>query len=515
VETCRLTVLAPEEIWEADVDDWTSLVILAALSAEPESIAELVAAVRRYLPDHRLFDEPPQPEKRFAPDAHGPWCLIDLPGRTVVAGSEFELPEPRGAYEATADDHAEGFPFAWLDIPSDWLFRQAGSDWREVMAERASARAAAPRLDARAVLFGPPLLEYLTDGVLKTPAHPADEEREYERTRVMHAKWLMTARADLGGRTPREVLLAKHGLIGYDLEHRSEQWSRQGHAPPPLPLDSDVYRLGGFGTIEIVFYFDLVRALLAEAWQIAAQAPRPTREFMMERLAQFRDRWLHEPNESTSMSMTPAAMIESERRRMPIASDGSHLDCDCPICQAEAEGAFGSAPAFLMFDGHHLELEDEFAFSLIETREAWEREQEEYRRYSEEMDRKERERKAARDDDDDWPSDSAWKASHVNWDALAGSSASPRQALLWLGFPLAELVANLKDRADGADHVKTLNTAYATFRMGQDEVVAESPAQAFREALETVSGRFPDLTAKCADLQSHIDEILRRVAQSS
>src|SRR2546429_399010 len=150
-------------------------------------------------------------------------------------------------------------------------------------------------------------------------------------------------------------------------------------------MDSTAYRLGGFGTTEVVLYFDLVRALLRRAWGLAGQDPRPTRSVLVERLAEFRDDWLDEPNEETAPS-TPVELIESERRRMPVTSDGSHLDCDCPICQAEMEGEFG--PAFQWFDGHHLELEDEFAFSLCETREAWDREQEDYRRFADEMDRK-------------------------------------------------------------------------------------------------------------------------------
>ena len=91
-----------------------------------------------------------------------------------------------------------------------------------------------------------------------------------------------------------------------------------------------------------------------------------------------------------------------------MTSDGSHLDCDCPICQAEAEGEFG--PSFLWFDGHHLELEDEFAFSLCETREEWDREQEEHRNFAEKMDQKYREEAAAGDAADP-PAGSVWRSS--------------------------------------------------------------------------------------------------------
>jgi hypothetical protein len=54
----RLIVQAPEGVWQGEVDSWVSLVILAALSAEPESLDELAEAVRRYQPEHRLFDQP-------------------------------------------------------------------------------------------------------------------------------------------------------------------------------------------------------------------------------------------------------------------------------------------------------------------------------------------------------------------------------------------------------------------------------------------------------------------------
>jgi hypothetical protein len=509
--SCQLTVRTREGEWRGEVDAWTGLVVLAALSAEPESFDELGAAVRRYQPEHRLFELPGPTSVDPGAEGEGPWCLVDLTGRTVVAGGEFELPDPRGAYEADGDEHGDGFPIVWLDTPADWLFRPAGDDWRAAVAGRAAARAGVPRTDARAVLFGRPLLDYLADAVLAAAEREAvDGRREPERTRALHAAWLLTARADLGGRTPREVLLADRERLARDLEHRSEQWSRQRHAAPALPPDATAYRFGGFGTTEVVLYFDLVRALLAEAWELTRGEPRPAKPLLVERLAAFRDGWLHVPNEETGPGLTPAELIESERRRLPVTGDGSHLDCDCPLCQALTEEEFG--PAFLMFDGHHLELEDEFAFSLCETRDEWDRQQEEHRRFSDEMDRKERERAAAGGGADDPLADSVWRASFVDWDALTGPDAPPQQALLALGFPLAELTGALKHRPEGRDLLRSLNESYGGLRGSQDAVAAASAAQEFRERLEAVGRQFPDLTAKCADLQSRLDEVLRRLS---
>jgi hypothetical protein len=364
-------------------------------------------------------------------------------------------------------------------------------------------------VDARPVLFGRPLLEHLAHGILTASGGIHDEAREQERTRAIHAEWLLTARADLSGRTPRELLLAERNRLALDLEHRAQQWSRQRHPVPPLPADALAYQRGGFGTMEVCFYFDLVRALLAEGWRLTQQEPRPTPALLVERLAEFRDRWVGEPNEATSLFLSPQQLIELERRRMPVTSDGSHLDCDCPICQALAEEEdFG--PAFLCFDGHHLELENEFAFSLCATREEWDREQEEYRRFAEEMDRKTSERSAAGPDADPLAG-SVWQSTFVDWQDWADPHTSPREALLALGFPLAEVVGELQGRPNGVDLLRSLNASYAGLRTSQDAVAADSAAQEFRELLEEVSRQFPDLTPRCADLQSRLDEVLRRI----
>jgi hypothetical protein len=166
----------------------------------------------------------------------------------------------------------------------------------------------------------------------------------------------------------------------------------------------------------------------------------------------------------------------------------------------------------LCFDGHHLELEDEFAFSLSETREEWEREQEEYRKFSAEMDRKARERAERGGDSADALGGSAWQTSFVDWEALPWSDSGPQQALLALAFPLAELTCDLQSPPEGAALLKSLNGAYSNLRASQDATARDSAAQEFRDLLEAVSGKYSDLTPKCADLQSRLDEVLRRIS---
>jgi hypothetical protein len=78
-----------------------------------------------------------------------------------------------------------------------------------------------------------------------------------------------------------------------------------------------------------------------------------------------------------------------------------------------------------------------------------------------------------------------------------------------LGFLLAEVVGVLQDRADGPELARALDGAYAKLRAAQDAIVSDSAAQEFRELLEAAGQRFPELTARCADLQSRLDEVLR------
>jgi hypothetical protein len=511
--THRLTVRGHDEIRWFETDEWTVLVALAAIAARPETLEEMAEAMRRYLPQYQLRDVGHDATDFATADAaNGPWCLIDLVGRTAVAGGGFELPEPFEAFQADDEDDVQGgFPIVWLDTPADWSFEQADGDWLPMVSARAEA-AQPQRLDARAVLFGPPLLQFLAERVRVAAAGEGapGEERQLKVARQIHAEWLMTAREDLGGRTPRELLLADRHHIDLDLQHRADQWSRQGHAPPPLPTDTAAYRFGSFGTSEIVLYFELVRSLLDEAQEAVEREPEMMHEKLVDRLAEHRDTWLASPFEDESGGTTAGELIEAERRRMPVTSDGSHLDCDCPICQAEADGIFGPGPAFMWFDGHRLELEDEFAFSLTESREEWEAEQQSSLEFAKEMDAKIAERQRAESQGD--ADASAWRTSYVDWDSAFSPDAPRSMVVLAIGFRVAELVTDLKDRPQGRPHLDSLNQAYAAFRLAQSDLAERSAAGELAQRLEQVARAFPDLVGKSADLQSRLDEMLRRTA---
>ena len=95
-----------------------------------------------------------------------------------------------------------------------------------------------------------------------------------ETIREIHAAWLLTPRSDLGGASPREVAMTQLGHLEWDLQDRCEQWSRLGECPRGLDKSSFAFRYGGFGTHELVEYYELVRALLRSSWDhLASQTP--------------------------------------------------------------------------------------------------------------------------------------------------------------------------------------------------------------------------------------------------
>ncbi len=410
---CQVTLRACGVARQWDLNEWSVVVLLAALSADPETFAEMDAALRRYQPAHRLFElgRPVAAEDDMisidAPAAgvfpgENRWCLIDLVGQTVVAGGGLVLPEIGKASafeEKTIASMAEDpltvgagplCPVGWLDLADTWLFRLEDDHWQAIVAARARAACQQPRIDTRRVLFGFPLLQFLAERVISLVAARGsaaanslpDDTAQTTHSRRIHADWLLTKRDDLGGVTPRQVLLADHDRIQRDLEHRVVQWMIQGFPPPALPGDSDAYRFGSYGIIEVMHYFVLVRALLAEAWRRVKSDRSLVPEALVQKLAAERERWLVTPLDEATTE-TPAEWIESERRRLSIVEERTHLDGNGSICRAPSTQASSTqdmsmdqtGPIFRWFEDHLQEMEDEFAFSLIRLRHDWEQEQ--------------------------------------------------------------------------------------------------------------------------------------------
>jgi hypothetical protein len=339
--------------------------ILAGLAAEPETIEELEDAMAR-------FARPAPNARHLAGFVDGvsnePWdagiVFVDLAARVFAAESSYSILMPEG--EAQYHNGRE-LTDVWLPykVPGDWLLFESVAEYRAVAGQRRAERAAVPPLDSRQVLYGA-VAEYIA-----TECRAARESNKEDPVAEIHAKWLMTPRDDLRGLPPREILLMKREDVDYDMQLRETQWSRLKEPPPCLKKESHAYRFAGFGTHEIVVYYELVRMLIMDCWERMSKARDISIPGEIERLDQVKEGWMDTPNPDYG-GKTPRCLIEFERIRLPWVSseEDSPYDDDCPLCQELADEKFG--PGFWHLDGCNMDTD--FAFSFCRTREEWEEE---------------------------------------------------------------------------------------------------------------------------------------------
>ncbi|MEO8436487.1 MAG: hypothetical protein ABI596_16435 [Pyrinomonadaceae bacterium] len=396
---------------------------IAALSAEPETIPELVAALARYIkPLDKPFAWFRSGQRIDAERWDAGIVIIDLTTRIVAAESSYSQPVHEGQIHYHDGTQATDIPILFR-VPDDWLFVNSVEAYQWSLLRRNREPSVKPPLDVREILYGTPLLEFIINeckNITITEAaadegkrtsvagEPAPETRDlgedrlYREVCAIHARWLMTAREDLLGDSPRDVMLAKQDFIDFDLHSRSLQWSLQNEGPPCLSKESFAYRFAGFGTHEWVIYYDLVRYLI---WS-AIEGKSPTEvgtlnaqlddgmQFEINRLAEIRSDWLNQPQDDYD-GRIPAVLIENERKRLPIALRPRDMiiDEDCPTCQmlGDETSPLGMGVGFWFLDGS--QMEEDFAFSSFRTREEWEAENHRRAEFDKEFNRKGEERK--------------------------------------------------------------------------------------------------------------------------
>src|SRR5215813_5221723 len=242
--------------------------VIAALSAEPATIAELKAALNRFI-------KPTESVEPLASLREGlnkePWdagiIIVDMAARMVAArlSGWTVLAQGEMEYQDGSESSDVWLPYR---VPDDWLFSDSVGEY-EAKREARQAQYDTQPLDSRAVLYGPQMIEFLVNGCLA-----AREARDEDPVAEIHANWLMTPRADLRDQTPRAVILEKKNFIDFDLQFRATQWSLLGEGPPPLGRETIAYRFAGFGTHEWVIYYDLLRHLLNSCWeQVQSKEP--------------------------------------------------------------------------------------------------------------------------------------------------------------------------------------------------------------------------------------------------
>lgn len=355
-------------------------VLVAALTAEPESIEELETAVERFIKpesDWSIFRSFSKFEN-FEPYDAG-LLIIDLTAKLIMVDSTYSHFSNSGGVRIKSDTGEDfGIPY---ELSNDWKTIFSEPEFNCLQKERRDEFLNNPPLDARKILFGKPLFKFITDEFAANR-----ESEDGNLFTEIHAKWLMTVREDLRGKTPREILLDKRDFISSDLNSRARQWSFTNECPPALSENSNAYKFAGFGTHEIVIYYDLFRFLLDICFEQKIREPE-----MLEQAADF---WLTNRQPEFS-GRTPAEIIETERKRINLTASAHEClieDDDCETCEMLALD-FIDTPMFWHFDGSHMEF-DRFEFSLYKTREEWEKEQLEYEEFS-------RRHEKQRDDDDD------------------------------------------------------------------------------------------------------------------
>lgn len=347
--------------------------LVAALTAEPETIEELETAVKRFY--ERDWDWSPfswfKKYEDFEPYDAG-LLVIDLEAKVIMADSTYSYYSKEGTNRIKTDD-GEDFNLPYK-LSDDWKSVRSFPEYNYQKSKRRGEKLENPPFDVRGILFGKPLFELIID---EYSANKTSTDKDLFTE--IHAKWLITSRDDLRGKTPREVLLEKKDFIDSDLHSRFLQWSFTKTQPPPIPKDSNAYKFAGFGTNEIVIYYDLFRYLLEECFENEI-----TKTEIVEQIA---DDWMNNPNSEFS-GRTPVKIIEAERKRLnlTLSAHECSVDEDCEMCQMMAVD-FIDTPMLWGLDGSSMEY-DRFEFSFYKSREEWEEEQKRFEEFNREFEEK-------------------------------------------------------------------------------------------------------------------------------
>jgi hypothetical protein len=330
--------------------------LVASLTAEPESIGELEQAIHRF-----VTPESDWPALHFLGrgediEPFGDGVLaVDLGTRTILARlRETQIGKMGRVTIETKDESDFGLIY---NLSNDWRFATTADSFNGRRRRSPFASHRNRRSDTRHQLFGTPLCEFVVERAA-TAANPDSQNAVAD----IHAEWLTTPQDSLSSRTPREVMLEKLSFIDDDLQARSLQWAVSGFEPPPLDPECAAYRFAGYGTHSLVVHYDYFRFLYAAA---ARKRVRSAGE-----LYDLGLRWLEQPQPELS-GRRPAEILENERRRKnnTAAPGDLPLDDDCPACR-EMVAHFDS-PIFWHVDCSAMELE-RFEFSPYLRREEWE-----------------------------------------------------------------------------------------------------------------------------------------------
>jgi len=467
--------------------------------------------------------------------------VIDLVARLVVVDSTYSSAGREGIVWYH-DGRCCTKTVLRYHLAEDWHLASDSNHWEYLAEERRRTRAAKPILDARPVFYGRPMVEFVGRECFAafealTPEDRLAEEQNrspfYDTIKQIHAAWMLTPRDDLGGACPRAIAFDRHDHIMRDLSDRCDHWSRLGECPRGLPESSHAFQYGGFGTHELVMYYDLVRHLLWSCWdrltersQSPAVGLRPefftVGDFLtteVPRLESVREAWLDTPDHEFHRR-TPRSIIARERARLPevVSGHDAMIDPDCPCCQMLSEMP---GPTFWHFDGSS--MDDEFAFDIQgRTLEEWEEERRAWDEFGKRFDAAwaERERLGVTDPTPrvDGPS-AIWSRSF----SVKDSADVPLGIRVFgVGCRLAELIVGLRAGADretappeAQRHMDQLNRDFGNLREllhSSDSSLADAlidpVLQRFTDTLDAVATDRTDLALQCESLTDELQKLL-------
>jgi hypothetical protein len=374
----RLNILDAGQAICGEIHGSVAEAVVAALSAEPETIEELQDAVARFIkpvnddPSFAAFDDGTNDE---------PWdagiIFIDLAARIVAAESTYSAPSAEGQVQYHDGTQATDVRLPYR-VPEDWLFVDSVAQYKDICEQRRAEHLAVQPLDARPILYGS-VVEFIVKELLAARGSNAEDP-----IAEIHAKWLMTPRTDLRGRSPRELILERIDFLDFDLQSRELQWSFLGEPAPCLAQDSAAYKFAAFGRHEVVVYYELLRLLLSECWKRVSEGKDVPIADEVSRLNEIKSDWLECPQEDFE-GKSPAYVLECERRRLPliVSAEDAVIDEDCPMCQAMAEEHM---PTFWHLDGCNMDYD--FPFSFHRTRDEWEEEENRLKQFNDEFNKK-------------------------------------------------------------------------------------------------------------------------------
>lgn len=505
-----VSVIGAEQKVHFPIHDGLADVGVAALSAQPMTQDEWLIAMGRFIAPSVVTYVKDQCRPGLSEKgAEGGHVIIDLPARLLVMNTPLsEMPRLGNVQSCTENELLDD----WLPyrIPEEWEIMKTMEGWEQQARARRAQWAEIDCLDHRGVLYG-----QLPGWIVQQWNRHATQLDD--PTRKLQESWLLTPRDDLRQKTPREVLLAERDFIDGDIQDQGRIWSLTGQCPPRLPVDSHAYRHGGFGSHEIILYHEMTSHLLAECQRRLGIDHTGDPQQHVRYLEQLQQEWMHQPHQ-VLYDQSPAAMVARERSRLPAVIPESHAEehDDCPLCRMMHDSG---QPMIWQLD--NFALDHCFATSFYDTFDQWQLVQQEWEAMRQDTEPGQGGQGTEDNGKEEQPEHEAedgrgnearvWQRSHTNMQFF--EDMPPLEAcgvmLFSIGGHMAELIHDLKSDEAAVDHCRELHECFddlrVVFKEQEDVWMIRGATAAFSQVLQSVTRLWPDLAAKCADLDKKLE----------